>query len=109
MDSSKFYALLKAVEHGSLTKAAEELGYTQAGLTHMMNRLVKEIGLTLLQRNKSGVTLTADGTELFPLIKQFTQAGLTLDNAINSLKSGNPLNLKCFSVQSLQSIDTFCM
>ncbi|MBQ3128741.1 MAG: LysR family transcriptional regulator [Clostridia bacterium] len=103
MDSSKFYALLKAVEHGSLTKAAEELGYTQAGLTHMMNRLEKEIGLTLLQRNKSGVTLTADGTELFPLIKQFTQAGLTLDNAINSLKSGNDKLLRIYAYASIAS------
>jgi DNA-binding transcriptional LysR family regulator len=41
MDSIKFQALLKAVDYGSLTKAAEELGYTQAGLTHMMNRLEK--------------------------------------------------------------------
>ena len=39
MDSVKIKALLRAAELGSLTKAAEELGYTQAGLTHMMNRL----------------------------------------------------------------------
>ena len=42
MESSKFFALLKAVEYGSLTKAADELGYTQAGLTHMMNSLRKK-------------------------------------------------------------------
>ncbi len=103
MDSSKFYALLKAVEYGSLTKAAEELGYTQAGLTHMMNRLEKEIGLTLLQRNKTGVTLTPDGTELFPLISQFTQAGLTLDNAITNLKSGNDKLIRIYAYASIAS------
>lgn len=101
MDSSKFYALLKAVEYGSLTKAAEELGYTQAGLTHMMNRLEKEIGLTLLQRNKSGVSLTADGRELLPLIKDFTEKSLSLENAINSFKNGNDKVLRIASYASI--------
>ena len=39
MDSKKVHALLLAIEKGSLTSAAAELGYTQSGLTHMMNAL----------------------------------------------------------------------
>ncbi len=101
MESAKFLALLKSIEQGSLTKAAEELGYTQAGLTHMMNRLEKELGLTLLQRAKSGVTLTADGEELLPLIKDFTQKGLALENAINRLKSSNDTVLRIAAYTSI--------
>lgn len=101
MDSSKFYALLKAIEYGSLTKAAEELGYTQAGLTHMMNRLEKEIGLNLLHRNKSGVSLTSDGQELLPLIKDFTEKSLALENAINNLKKGNDKVLRIAAYASI--------
>ena len=37
MESKKLEALLMAVDLGSFTKAAEVLGYTQSGLTHMMN------------------------------------------------------------------------
>ena len=37
MDTKKLEALLLAVERGSLTAAAEEMGYTQSGLTNMMN------------------------------------------------------------------------
>ena len=37
-----------ALEKGSLTAAAEELGYTQSGHTHMMNSLEDETGLKLL-------------------------------------------------------------
>ena len=44
MDSKKCAALLRAVELGSLTAAAGELGYTQAGLTNMMNALEAELG-----------------------------------------------------------------
>ena len=39
MDTKKLRALLTALNKGSLTAAAEELGYTQSGLTHMMNSL----------------------------------------------------------------------
>ena len=43
MDTKKIRALLTALDTGSLTAAAEELGYTQSGLTHMMNSLEDEL------------------------------------------------------------------
>lgn len=39
MDAKKINALLVSIDRGSLTAAAAELGYTQSGLTHMMNAL----------------------------------------------------------------------
>lgn len=101
MDSIKFQALLKSVEYGSLTKAAEELGYTQAGLTHMMNRLEKELGITLLSRTKSGVKLTNDGEELLPYMKRFTDESNALENAIDNLKNSSDKVLKIASYSSL--------
>lgn len=101
MDSLKIYALLRAVEHGSLTKAAEELGYTQAGLTHMMNRLEKEIGITLLQRTKSGVTLTPDGKKILPLIRSFSEQGLKLEKAIRNLTENNDTVIRIASYASI--------
>ena len=101
MDSSKFFALLKAVEYGSLNKAAEELGYTQAGLTHMMNRLEKEIGITLLQRTKSGVVLTPDGEKLLPLIQSFSEQGLELEKAIRNLTESNDTVIRIASYASI--------
>ena len=47
MDTKKWEALLTAVEAGSFTKAAERLGYTQSGLTHMMHALEREVGIPL--------------------------------------------------------------
>ena len=48
MDTKKPEALVASVELGSFTRAAEQLGYTQSGLTHMMNSLEKDIGFTVL-------------------------------------------------------------
>lgn len=103
MDSVKFNALLRSVELGSLTRASEELGYTQAGLTHMMSRLEKELGLTLLVRSKAGVSLTSAGAELLPYMKQFTEAGSALENAIESIKLNNDKILRIASYSSITS------
>ena len=61
MDSKKVSALLTAIDRGSLTAAAAELGYTQSGLTHMMNSLEDELGVSLLIRSKGGVRLSPTG------------------------------------------------
>lgn len=101
MDSTKFDALLKSVELGSLTRAAEELGYTQAGLTHMMSRLEKEIGITLLIRSKAGVALTSAGKELLPHMVNFTESGNALKNAIENVKINNDKILRIASYSSI--------
>ena len=48
MDSKKFEILMAAAEMGSLSKASERVGYTQSGLTHMMDALEREVGFPLL-------------------------------------------------------------
>lgn len=53
MESKKLEALMMSVDLGSFTRAAEVLGYTQSGLTHMMNSLEKEIGVPLLERGRA--------------------------------------------------------
>ena len=61
MDINKVKVLIYAVDNGSLLTAATKLGYTQAGLTHMMNSLESELGVVLLHRGKFGVRLTEEG------------------------------------------------
>ena len=82
MESKKLEALLMAVDLGSFTKAAEVLGYTQSGLTHMMNSLEREVGFPLLERGRMGVSLTEEGERIAPAIRDFLQANSRLDHAI---------------------------
>ncbi|MDE7245743.1 MAG: LysR family transcriptional regulator [Oscillospiraceae bacterium] len=82
METKKWEALLTAVEQGSFTRAAQQLGATQSGLTHMMNSLEKEVGFPLLLRDRYGVRLTAAGERLLPAVREFLQAGRRLDSAI---------------------------
>ena len=87
MESKKLEALLMAVDLGSFTKAAEVLGYTQSGLTHMMYSLEKEVGFTLLERGRSGVRLTEEGERIAPAVREFLQANARLDSVIEQVSS----------------------
>ena len=53
MDSKKFEILMTAVNLGSFSKASEVVGYTQSGLTHLINGLEREIGICLLYTSQS--------------------------------------------------------
>ena len=62
MDIQKYNALLKTIEYGSITRAAEVLSYSQSGISRMIQEVEKELGLSLLERGRGGVRLTAEGT-----------------------------------------------
>ena len=85
MDSRKLEIFVTAADLGSFTKASEVVGYTQSGLTHMMDALEKEIGFPLLQRNHNGIQLTEQGRSLMPAIREFLQANANLENQIRAI------------------------
>ena len=87
MDTKKFEAMVTAVTQGSFTRAADMLGYTQSGLTHMMNALEGEVGFRLLERGHFGIRLTPDGARIMPLIHQFLEASDRLSEEIRAIKA----------------------
>ena len=87
MDTKKLEALAAAVEHGSFTRAAEALGYTQSGMTHMMNSLERDIGFPVLLRGRAGVRLTPAGERIYPLVRQVLSASQALDREITLINS----------------------
>lgn len=69
MDIKKLEVFINAVDLGSLTKVAEIMGYTQSGITHVINALEKEMGFPLLVRSRNGVAPTPEGARLIPSIR----------------------------------------
>lgn len=69
----KCLAFVRTVEKGSFTKAAEELHYAQSSVSKMIADLENDWGLTLLERGKHGVTLTAAGEQILPLVRATLQ------------------------------------
>ena len=50
MDIEKYKFFLKVVELGNLTKAAESMGYSQSGASHIIKTMENELGIRLLIR-----------------------------------------------------------
>ena len=67
--TSKYAIFAKSVELGSLTRAAEECGCTQSGVSHAVSALEEELGFPLMIRSRAGVRLTPDGERVFPAIR----------------------------------------
>lgn len=86
MDISKLRVLLSVVDAGSFSKAAESLGYTQAGISYIISSLEEEIGIKLLTRTHDGIRLNSAGTFLIAEINRLVQDADSLENAISAAK-----------------------
>lgn len=65
----RYEAFMRIIEIGSFTKAAEKLGYTQSAISQMIHSLEGELSTTLILRSRKGITLTPDGEEFLPYIR----------------------------------------
>lgn len=77
---------LKVVEEGSFRKAAEKLGYTQAGISYAIQALESQLGVSLFIREKKGVQLSTEAKQLLPYMKQIEADNKKLFQAIHDLK-----------------------
>lgn len=85
MSIAKYEAFLRIVETGSLSAAAEALGYTQSGVSHMLLSLEKELGLRLITRSRAGIHLTAAGETLLPAVRALLSSNERLTQVIAAL------------------------
>jgi len=64
MQLSELKTFLAIIETGSLVRASEKLNVTQSTVTARLKSLEQELGQTLVNRRKSGASLTAAGVRL---------------------------------------------
>lgn len=67
---NRLLVLQKIIELGSFTKAAEVLGYTQSSISQIVASLENELAIKILNRSRTGVSLTIEGRQLYPKIEQ---------------------------------------
>ena len=66
MESTHLRVFSTVAQYGSITRAAEALHTVQSNVTMHIKALEAELGVSLLQRNRRGVTLTRAGERLVP-------------------------------------------
>jgi DNA-binding transcriptional LysR family regulator len=64
LDIVRLRVLAAIATHGSVTKAAKELNYSQPAVSHQLARLEAETGARLVQRIGRGIRLTPEGEHL---------------------------------------------
>ena len=65
----KYQALVETVRAGSISAAARRLSYSQSGVSRMIADLERDWGISLLERGRKGVRLTADGQQVMPFVE----------------------------------------
>lgn len=78
---------LATYEHGSLTRAAEELGYAQPSISEQIRGLERTLGAQLFRRVGRGVVPTAVGDSLRPHAERTLAAADDAQRAIQSVTS----------------------
>jgi len=65
LDTALCRTFVAVADAGSMTRAARHLRVSQPSVTGAIQRLESELGLTLFQRERQGVTLTDEGQQLY--------------------------------------------
>lgn len=66
--------LAAVTRHTSLRRASEELHISQSALSESVSKLERELGVRLLERQRSGVRISRAGRELMPTITEVLDA-----------------------------------
>lgn len=82
MEIRHLTTFIKTVQYGSISKAAEALGYSQSAATIQIKQLEKELGTQLFDRIGRRLVITDAGKKFFPyanrLLDDFQEASLAL-------------------------------
>lgn len=87
MANQRYEAFLNVAKTGSFKEAALAMGYTQAGVSYLVNALEKELECTLFVRDYGGAHLTAEGERLLPWIQDVSNAERRLSAQIDEMKN----------------------
>ncbi|MFO0684941.1 MAG: LysR family transcriptional regulator [Sandaracinus sp.] len=74
LETAELEAFVRAVEAGSLSRAARELGVPRATLGRRLERLEKQLGARLLRRTTRSLLVTGEGRVLYERAKEALRA-----------------------------------
>jgi DNA-binding transcriptional LysR family regulator len=74
------------VRHGSVSAAADALGYTQSAVSQQLSTLERDIGLTLIDRARRPLRPTPAGTELLPDVERLLSRAAALDATVGDVR-----------------------
>lgn len=104
METARCKAFLSAAQCGSLTAAADELGYTPSGVSQLVTALEDDLGFKLLDRTKKGVSLTREGERILPEIRRFVADETAIYEKASDI---NGMTVGSVTISSYPSVATY--
>lgn len=101
METFKIKAMLSAVRHKSLSKAAEEFSYTPSAFSHILTNFENELGLKVFERSSKGVTLTKEGEKLYSAFTEIAAAEDKMWDTVSQLKGIRKSELRIVAFSSM--------
>jgi DNA-binding transcriptional LysR family regulator len=74
------------VRHGSVSAAADVLGYTQSAVSQQLSTLERDIGLTLIDRGRRPLRPTPAGVDVLPEVEQLLSRASALDATVDDVR-----------------------
>ena len=106
MNTEYYRILLRTVEIGNITKAADLLGYTQSGISRIIGKVEEELGTSLVHRNRTGITLRSEAEPLLHIITQIIQLENQLCQASESIRKngGGCIRIATFRTAAVEIV-----
>ncbi|MFE8700743.1 LysR family transcriptional regulator [Cytobacillus sp. FJAT-54145] len=99
----QFEVFMVVAEVKSFTQASKQLGYTQSAVSQMISSLEKELNVKLLNRSRSGITLTTIGERMLKHVKEIYRIKETMYQEASSY---NGLNVGALKIGVTPSVFT---
>ncbi len=96
---SRYGIFCQVIETGNFTYAARQLGYSESSVSQSVKALERELGVTLINRKRGGLELTADGRQFYPYILSIFNAEKALDQKNREVQGleGSTISLATFT------------
>ncbi|MGX5024855.1 LysR family transcriptional regulator [Enterobacter sp. UPMP2060] len=102
--NNDLHLLVCVIRFGSFTKAAYEMGMSQAKLSKKIISLEHKIGGTIIERDKRPVALTKFGNEVFPYIENCIRENKQLIDFVEKTQKSITHNVNIYSPSGIQAI-----
>ena len=98
IDAHRLLVLRALDQHGSLSAAARELGFTQPALSHHVRALEREVRTAVVQRHGRGLRLTEAGRILVARAENLARELRAAEDEVRSLVAGltGRVRIACF-------------
>ncbi|MBE3561091.1 MAG: LysR family transcriptional regulator [Ktedonobacteraceae bacterium] len=104
MNFSQLQSFAALAETGSFTEAAYAVNLTQSAVSHALAALESELGVTLLERNRTGVVgLTGAGQKILPHVRALLAQAEAIEQEAKAMRGEAAGKLRVGSILSIIS------